>query len=105
MVKDSPANFVCPGCQARYKVVRVRSELRSRDFPLHCKVCKQPLAATDGEDILKYFLIRRPKERQAQTHFLVNFDHGRCMAARGTLYARARVMGFYIILRARRLDW
>jgi hypothetical protein len=36
---------------------------------------------------------------------LVNFDHGRCMAARGTLYARARVMGFYIILRARRLDW
>jgi len=61
MVKDDPANFICPGCQARYKVVRAKAESRSRDLPLHCKVCKQPLAATDGEDILKYFLIKRPK--------------------------------------------
>ena len=68
LVKDNPADFVCPWCQARYKVVRLKSELRSRDFPLHCKVCKQPLTATDGEDILKYFLICRPTERQAQTH-------------------------------------
>jgi hypothetical protein len=29
-------------------------------LPLHCKVCKQPLAASDGEDVLKYFLISRP---------------------------------------------
>src|SRR5215468_5828764 len=34
--------------------------------PLHCKVCKQPLAAMDGENILKYFLISRPKARQSQ---------------------------------------
>ena len=68
MVKDNPDDFVCPWCQARYKVVRVKSELRSRDVALHCKVCKQPLVATDGEDILKYFLIHRPKERQVQTH-------------------------------------
>ena len=68
MVKNNPADFVCPGCQARYKLVRVNSELRSCDFPLHCKVCKQPLAATDGEEILKYFLVRRPKERQTEMH-------------------------------------
>jgi len=49
MVKDDPANFICPGCQARYKVVRAKAESRSRDLPLHCKVCKQPLAASDGE--------------------------------------------------------
>jgi hypothetical protein len=24
---------------------------------IHCKVCKQALAPTDGEDVLKYFLI------------------------------------------------
>ena len=57
MVKDDPANFICPGCQARYKIVRAKAESRSRDLPLHCKVCKQPLAAMDGENILKYFLI------------------------------------------------
>jgi hypothetical protein len=67
MVKDDPTDFICPGCQARYKVVRVKAEPRSRDRPLHCKVCKQPLAATDGEDILKYFLIGRPKARRFDT--------------------------------------
>jgi hypothetical protein len=54
------ADFICPGCQARYKMVRAKSAARSRDLPLHCKVCKQPLAASDGEDVLKYFLISRP---------------------------------------------
>jgi hypothetical protein len=64
LVKNNPADFVCPGCQARYKLVRVRSEARSRGFPLHCKVCKQPLAAKDGEDVLKYFLISRQRVKR-----------------------------------------
>src|SRR5262245_48806448 len=63
MVKNNPADFVCPGCQAGYKLVRTKSDPRSRYLPVHCKVCKQPLAATDGEDILKYFLIRRPSRK------------------------------------------
>jgi rubredoxin len=66
MVKDDPTNFICPGCQARYKLVRAKAETRFRDVPLHCRVCKQPLAAMDGENILKYFLISRPKTRQSQ---------------------------------------
>ena len=66
MVKADVADFICPGCQARYKIVRAKSAARSHDLPLHCKVCKQPLAATDGEDILKYFLIRRPKATRLQ---------------------------------------
>jgi hypothetical protein len=75
MVKDDPTDFICPGCQARYKVVRVKAEPRSRDRPLHCKVCKQPLAATDGEDILKYFLIGRPKARRFDNdHTSLGFD-------------------------------
>ena len=60
MVKADVADFICPGCQARYKMVRAKSAARPRNLPLHCKVCKQPLAASDGEDILKYFLISRP---------------------------------------------
>ena len=35
----------------RYKLVRAKLEPPSRDLPVHCKVCKQPLAATDGDDI------------------------------------------------------
>src|SRR5215831_1357599 len=66
MVKADVDDFICPGCQARYKIVRAKSAARSRDLPLHCKVCKQPLTATDGEDILKYFLIRRPKATRLQ---------------------------------------
>ena len=66
MVKADVADFICPGCQARYKLVRAKSPARSRDLPLHCKVCKQPPAATDGEDILKYFLISRPKGTRLQ---------------------------------------
>ena len=60
MVKAGVSDFICPGCQARYKMVRAKSAARSRDLPLHCKVCKQPIAASDGEDVLKYFLISRP---------------------------------------------
>jgi len=66
MVKADVADFIFPGCQARYKLVRAKSAAGSRDLPLHCKVCKQPLAASDGEDILKYFLIRRPKATPLQ---------------------------------------
>jgi len=47
-------------------VVRTKPAARSRDLPLHCKVCKQSLAASDGEDILKYFLIKRPKATRLQ---------------------------------------
>jgi hypothetical protein len=46
--------------------VRAKAEPRASDVPLHCKVCKQPLAATDGEHVLKYFLVKRPKPRQHQ---------------------------------------
>ena len=28
---------------------------------LHCKVCKEPLASTDGEYALKYFLVDKSK--------------------------------------------
>jgi hypothetical protein len=30
---------------------------------IHCKVCKEPLTATDSEYALKYFLVQRPNER------------------------------------------
>jgi transcription elongation factor Elf1 len=62
-VHDNPASFTCSQCGAHYKLVRVKAETQSHDHLLHCKVCKQPLATTDGEDILKYFLISRPTRK------------------------------------------
>jgi hypothetical protein len=67
VIEPSPRDdFVCPSCQAHYKVVRVKSESRTAHVPLPCKVCSQPLAATEGDDVLKYFLVRkRPRGPQA----------------------------------------
>ena len=66
MTEGHPADFTCRGCGSGYKVVRVKSEPGLPPRMIHCKVCKQPLTPTDGEDVLKYFLISRAKaKRQA----------------------------------------
>jgi hypothetical protein len=59
MTDDHPTEFFCPGCESRYKVVRVQADA---DLPyrlIHCKVCKQPLTPADGEYALKYFLVEK----------------------------------------------
>jgi hypothetical protein len=56
-----PRNFACPECQACYKVVRMRTEPGASYPTLQCIVCYEPLAATEGDSILKYFLVGRPK--------------------------------------------
>ena len=60
-------DFACPRCTSRYKLVRVRAESRLPSRLLHCRVCKEPLAATDGEYALKYFLVENANKRN-------NFD-------------------------------
>ena len=59
--QDVPADFKCSKCNAHYKVVRVKAETQSPKWLVRCKVCKEPLASMDGEDILKYFLTARPQ--------------------------------------------
>jgi hypothetical protein len=60
-------DFACPRCTSRYKLVRVRAESRLPSRLLHCRVCKEPLAATEGEYALKYFLVENANKRN-------NFD-------------------------------
>ena len=60
VAQDQPQEFGCPQCQARYKIVRVDAGPQPVNRPLYCKVCRWPFVSTDGEDILKYFLIDRP---------------------------------------------
>ena len=59
----TPTDFICPGCGASYKVVRVKAEADPPHRLIHCKVSKRSLAPTDREYILKYFLIRRKQQR------------------------------------------
>jgi len=54
-------DFSCPRGRARYKVVRVKSEDGVAYRMLECTVCQQELAPTEGGDILKYFLVGRPR--------------------------------------------
>jgi len=56
-------NFECPSCRALYKFVRVTADAQATLHLIYCKVCKSPLAPTQDGQILKYFLVRRPKHR------------------------------------------
>jgi len=64
MAENDPTEFVCPGCGSGYKVVRVKADADLPHRLIHCRVCKQPLAAIDGEFVVKYFLLRRGKAKR-----------------------------------------
>jgi len=59
MAADTKADFFCPHCDAAYKVVRAKAELGKTYWPIRCKACRGPLAATNGNDLLTYYLVRR----------------------------------------------
>ena len=61
MTRDHSESFACPRCQAGYKIVRVKSESRAVHRMLQCTVCQQHLAPSEGDDILKYFLVSAPR--------------------------------------------
>jgi len=57
------ADFMCPRCTSCYKLVRVRADPELPSRLIHCRVCKEPFAPTDGEYVLKYFLVDKAKSR------------------------------------------
>jgi hypothetical protein len=63
MPENHPTEFVCPGCGSGYKVVRVKADADLPRRLIHCTVCRQPLAPTDGDFVLKYFLVGRARKR------------------------------------------
>lgn len=65
VTETQAVDFICSGCEAPYKVVRVKADARPPDRPIHCTVCKLPLPPTHGEYVLKYFLASRAKAQQA----------------------------------------
>jgi len=65
MSKTHPQDFACPGCQARYKIVRIKSDSGEIYQALQCMVCQHQLASMDSDDMLKYFLVSRPKTKES----------------------------------------
>ena len=64
MTENHPTEFLCPDSGSGYKVVRVKADA---DLPyrlIHCRVCKHPLTAMDGQHALKYFLVQRARVKQ-----------------------------------------
>jgi hypothetical protein len=57
---DHGESFNCPHCDALYIVVRVRNESGDEHGPIHCRACRGAIPPTDGDDLLKYFLVRKP---------------------------------------------
>src|SRR5262245_49618099 len=61
-----------------YKFVRVRADPDLPGRPIHCRVCKEPLAPTDGEYVLKYFCVDKPSTTALIFRFhCQGFDGGR----------------------------
>ena len=63
MLSSRSSPFTCPNCAAVYEVIRVEAD-RADDREINCLNCGEPLAARDGQFVLKYFLLRRPGERK-----------------------------------------
>src|SRR5262245_22037622 len=49
MTESHPTEFVCPDCGSGYKVVRVQADADLPHRLIHCRVCKHPLTAMDGD--------------------------------------------------------
>src|SRR5262249_33364726 len=56
------ADFMCLRCTSRYRFVRVRADPELPSGLIHCRVCKEPFAPTDGGYVLKYFLVDKAKK-------------------------------------------
>jgi predicted Zn finger-like uncharacterized protein len=54
------AQFVCPNCSAKYRIVRAEGPSVS-DREVTCLSCGAPFHAREGKFMLKYFRIDRPK--------------------------------------------
>jgi hypothetical protein len=64
MSKSMATLFHCPVCAAKYEVVGFADPLGpTTEGDVACICCGGPLHAREGEFLLKYFLIERPRRR------------------------------------------
>jgi hypothetical protein len=56
--------FNCTNCNALYHLIKVEAGPETVDRNLNCQACGAPLPARDGQFVLKYFLLRKPRKTQ-----------------------------------------
>jgi predicted Zn finger-like uncharacterized protein len=64
MVRTATVHFKCPHCDAHYQIVKAEAGPETIDGEIPCRICGGPLAARDGEFVLKYFLLRKAGRQQ-----------------------------------------
>ena len=57
MAQPPVAQFNCPNCNAKYKVVRVDADPITPDGVITCRRCDAPLQGREGALVLKYFFV------------------------------------------------
>jgi predicted RNA-binding Zn-ribbon protein involved in translation (DUF1610 family) len=57
--------FTCPNCGAPYQIIKVEAGPESDSREIVCLVCGGPLAAREGEFVLKYFLRKAARTRRS----------------------------------------
>ena len=67
MTRQHKDTFLCPGCGASYKVAHATGTGRT-EFSVQCLVCDHPLESMKDGQIAKYFLVRRPGQRDRFAH-------------------------------------
>ena len=63
MSKSVATLFHCPICAAKYEVVGFEATPGTTEAAVACLCCGAPLHGREGQFVLKYFLIERPKQR------------------------------------------
>jgi hypothetical protein len=55
--------FNCPSCNSQYKLVRAEADHTGSYGQIECYHCGGPLKGREGQFILKYFLVDRPRKQ------------------------------------------
>jgi hypothetical protein len=58
--------FTCPNCRTLYQIIKVEAGPETDSREIVCLACGGPLAAREGEFVLKYFLVRKAVRRQGR---------------------------------------
>jgi hypothetical protein len=64
---DKSASFTfvhCPYCHALYQAVKAQAVPETKDRQISCLSCHRPLAAREGQFVIKYFHLRNASNRR-----------------------------------------
>lgn len=61
MPASRPEAFDCPNCKSHYKLVRAEADSESPQGQVACRQCGAPLSGREGDLVLKYFLVGKPR--------------------------------------------